>query len=272
MWAIGVITFFMVSGKKPFGSSKNESLLRRNIYNCSYEFPPNINLSSSLKDFISKLLVSKANDRMNVFEALEHPWISDPEANASRDAFDPMVFRGLKNYRLNTTLHRVITRILLNSLTEKEKEVIASIFQKYDEDSSGNLEAHEIEKILKEAFQFSEDQAKTEMVNIISIFDANSDGVISLEEFAEISIYGSLQSNDQSRLRKAFRVLDANSDGLISLDEFKKAIGIGNPDNDFVLLNEPDLLELIKGIDENKDGLISFEEFSKGLLVREDFS
>jgi serine/threonine protein kinase len=270
MWAIGVIAYFMVVGKKPFGVSNNESALRRNIYNCDYQFPAGLNLSTSVKDFISRLLALKPQDRMTVVEALDHPWIADPDSHASKDAFDPMVYRGLKNHKLNTTLHKVITRILLNSLTDKEKELITSIFNKYDEDGSGYLEANEVVKILKEAFNLPDEEAQEETFKIVSSFDANSDGVISLEEFSEISIYGSLQSNDQSRLRKAFRVLDANSDGFISLDEFKKAVGISSNGADDAFLSEADLLDLIQGIDENKDGLISFEEFSKGMLARVD--
>jgi calcium-dependent protein kinase len=260
MWAMGVLTFLMVTGSLPFGLG-SDGQKRKRIFDCDYTLPPSLNHSSSLSHFLSRLLRKNAEERMTVTEALEHPWIADADSVASKESFDPLVLRGLQTYNRVSLFRKIIASLLVRAMTDKEKEFIQNLFKRYDADGSGYLEVSEVVQILKEAFGLTDDEAKEEAAQVVTKFDANSDGVIGWEEFAELTFQGSL-ATDKSRIRQTFRLIDQNSDGVISIEELKGALGIGTEQG---IVTEADFYNLIKQIDENQDGVISFDEFQKGI-------
>ncbi|KAA0724298.1 Death-associated protein kinase 3 [Triplophysa tibetana] len=80
MWSIGVITYILLSGASPFlGDSKQETLASISAVN--YEFDEDYfgNTSELAKSFIRQLLVKDKRKRMNINDALNHPWIKSRE-------------------------------------------------------------------------------------------------------------------------------------------------------------------------------------------------
>ena len=77
-YSLGVLLFKMAYGYYPFnlkyGDENNYKIIYQKI-NCEYEIKKKKNLSSNFIDFISKLLKKDINKRMNIYEALRHPWI-----------------------------------------------------------------------------------------------------------------------------------------------------------------------------------------------------
>jgi len=77
MWAVGVLTYVLLSGLSPFaGNTDNETL--KNVKRCEWAFDPAAfrHISAEGKDFISRLLILEKERRMNVYQALEHPWLT----------------------------------------------------------------------------------------------------------------------------------------------------------------------------------------------------
>ncbi|XP_072303404.1 death-associated protein kinase 2 [Eucyclogobius newberryi] len=76
MWGIGVITYILLSGLSPFQGDTDEETLN-NVIDLKYEFEegPFKSTSDMAKDFIQKLLLPTAGDRMTADECLLHPWI-----------------------------------------------------------------------------------------------------------------------------------------------------------------------------------------------------
>jgi len=84
MWAIGVLTFIILSGYCPF-SGETVAEENNNIVHCNYEFEPEdfwTGISDNAKDFIRKLLVLDPEKRMTAHEALQHEWIVSMPAEA----------------------------------------------------------------------------------------------------------------------------------------------------------------------------------------------
>ncbi|XP_007906004.1 death-associated protein kinase 2 isoform X1 [Callorhinchus milii] len=80
MWSIGVITYILLSGASPFlGESKQETLT--NITAMNYDLDEEFfsHTSELAKDFIKKLLVKDTRKRLNIKQALSHPWITSHE-------------------------------------------------------------------------------------------------------------------------------------------------------------------------------------------------
>ncbi|XP_006823401.1 death-associated protein kinase 1-like [Saccoglossus kowalevskii] len=76
MWAVGVITYILLSGASPFlGDNQQETY--ENIVAVDYEFDDQYfsKTSEFAKDFIEKLFVKDARKRATVTECLNHPWI-----------------------------------------------------------------------------------------------------------------------------------------------------------------------------------------------------
>lgn len=259
MWAIGILTYLLTTGHVPFRDlySKDDrtkaNTIRRKILAGDYEFTNPIR-SHALEDFISKLLVLDPKLRMTVEEALQHPWIAEPEVVASSASFDPMVKEGLKNFKGQPGLVKFAASLLLSNLSSKDHSCINRIFNKYDVDSNGTLEFEELVLVFQEAFGRKGSDVEDEVRNIVAEFDLDSDGVISYNEFAELFLRGSL-ALDPSRVRKAFLLLDDNNDGVISRDEFYSHA------QSTMSLSHEDIIKLILEVDSNADGFISMDEF-----------
>ncbi|XP_021942907.1 obscurin isoform X3 [Zootermopsis nevadensis] len=76
LWSVGIITYLLLSGHSPFrGANDRETLTR--IKEGKYEFKDEwfSGISAEAKDFIQRLLVYSADDRMDVKIALKHPWL-----------------------------------------------------------------------------------------------------------------------------------------------------------------------------------------------------
>ncbi|KAJ2849381.1 Calcium/calmodulin-dependent protein kinase type I [Coemansia brasiliensis] len=81
MWAVGVITYFVLSGTNPFQRHGHPNRSRAEYYatiNASYEFLPADcwrTVSKAARDFIKSLLIVDPAKRMTAKQALEHPWL-----------------------------------------------------------------------------------------------------------------------------------------------------------------------------------------------------
>lgn len=80
MWAVGVLTYILLSGASPFLADDNNEMFL-NIQNVEYEFDDEYfaEISSQAKDFISRLLLKNSSDRSSARDCLTHAWLK-PEA------------------------------------------------------------------------------------------------------------------------------------------------------------------------------------------------
>ncbi|CAG8702684.1 7680_t:CDS:10, partial [Funneliformis caledonium] len=79
LWAIGVITFFLLCGYTPFDRESSvaevEAIVRADY---KFEHPYWEGISETAKDFINKLLNVDPDSRLTAHQALSHPWLSEP--------------------------------------------------------------------------------------------------------------------------------------------------------------------------------------------------
>ncbi|XP_043458181.1 serine/threonine-protein kinase H2 [Prionailurus bengalensis] len=96
MWALGVITYVLLSGVLPFDDENHTRLCRKILkgkYNYTGEPWPNI--SHLAKDFIDKLLILEASQRMSAGQALDHPWVITRAAGCSMKNLQRVISRNL---------------------------------------------------------------------------------------------------------------------------------------------------------------------------------
>ncbi|XP_076880875.1 calcium/calmodulin-dependent protein kinase type IV [Brachyhypopomus gauderio] len=85
MWSVGVILYILLCGFEPFFDPRGDQYMYSRILNCDYEFvsPWWDEVSLNAKDLVSKLIVLDPRKRLNVRQALEHPWVLGKAARFS---------------------------------------------------------------------------------------------------------------------------------------------------------------------------------------------
>lgn len=112
IWAIGVITYFLLCGYTPFDRDSNLEEMQA-ILVADYSFTPLEywrGVSLTAREFIRRCLTVDPAARMTSHEALSHPWIADLGAKQAEGEEDllPTV---KKNFNARRTLHAAIDTI-----------------------------------------------------------------------------------------------------------------------------------------------------------------
>lgn len=110
VWAIGVITYFLLCGYTPFDRDSNLEEMQA-ILAADYAFIPIEywrGVSQSARGFIKRCLTVDPTQRMTAHEALSHDWIAGPEGGRGEQDLLPTV---KKNFNARRTLHKAIDTV-----------------------------------------------------------------------------------------------------------------------------------------------------------------
>ncbi|KAE9366850.1 phosphorylase b kinase gamma catalytic chain [Stipitochalara longipes BDJ] len=141
MWAIGVITYFLLCGYSPFDRDSNLEEMRA-ILNAEFGFSPEEyweGVSIQAKDFIRNLIVCHPQERLTAHQALSHDFLDERTALSDNKNLKP-TFR--ENFNAERTLHSAIDTIkAINQLREKDRkaqigEISSAVRDEGDEGSS----------------------------------------------------------------------------------------------------------------------------------------
>ncbi len=125
VWAIGVITYFLLCGYTPFDRDSNLEEMQA-ILIADYSFTPLEywrSVSLSAREFIKRCLTIDPTKRMTAHEALSHPFVNDDDETIRQRGREgaggdllPVI---KKNFNARRTLHAAIDTIrAINKLRE----------------------------------------------------------------------------------------------------------------------------------------------------------
>lgn len=123
IWAIGVITYFLLCGYTPFDRESNLEEMQA-ILAADYSFTPVEywrNVSETARDFIKRCLTIDPRARMTSHQALQHPWIrsDDPTSPVKVGEGQDLLPTVKKNFNARRTLHKAIDTVrAINKLRE----------------------------------------------------------------------------------------------------------------------------------------------------------
>ena len=121
LWALGVITYFLLCGYTPFDRDSDFEEMQA-ILNADYSFTPVEywrGVSSAAKDFIRKCLTVDSTKRITAHEALQHPFVaSHVKGDGAGENLLPTI---KKNFNARRTLHTAIDTVrAINKLRESQ--------------------------------------------------------------------------------------------------------------------------------------------------------
>nr|XP_045596116.1 death-associated protein kinase 1-like isoform X2 [Procambarus clarkii] len=124
MWAIGVITYILLSGASPFlGDTQQDTFNNVTAVDYTFDVEYFCGTSDLAKDFICRLLVKDSRKRLTAEESLAHPWIkpqSKEQEEELRDAQTNM--DNFKSYQARRRWkHSVKVVTLCNRLSRSAK-------------------------------------------------------------------------------------------------------------------------------------------------------
>ncbi|KAK7397979.1 Calcium/calmodulin-dependent protein kinase type I [Neonectria punicea] len=121
LWALGVITYFLLCGYTPFDRDSDFEEMQA-ILNADYSFTPVEywrGVSNHAKDFIRRCLTIDATKRITAHEALQHPFVA---GFLSADGESQNLLPNIKkNFNARRTLHAAIDTVrAINKLREAQ--------------------------------------------------------------------------------------------------------------------------------------------------------
>ena len=143
-----------------------------------------------------------------------------------------------------------------SSLQAERKQLISDIFDMFDKNENGTIQASELHSVLESLGRSSTDD---DVNQFLMKLDVNENGVISKDEF--ISAVDEIYSFPQSTVDEvvqAFQIFDINGSGKITVDEMKTIL-LKFTDE----FNEDDVNALFELIDVDQDGKVSYAEFAE---------
>ena len=141
------------------------------------------------------------------------------------------------------------------SIQAERKQLISDIFDMFDKNENGTIQASELHSVLESLGRSSTDD---DVNQFLMKLDVNENGVISKDEF--ISAVDEIYSFPQSTVDEvvqAFQIFDINGSGKITVDEMKTIL-LKFTDE----FNEDDVNALFELIDVDQDGKVSYAEFA----------
>eukprot|EP00529_Nitzschia_sp_RCC80_P008670 CAMPEP_0113505414 /NCGR_PEP_ID=MMETSP0014_2-20120614/35301_1 /TAXON_ID=2857 /ORGANISM="Nitzschia sp." /LENGTH=1148 /DNA_ID=CAMNT_0000400719 /DNA_START=66 /DNA_END=3512 /DNA_ORIENTATION=- /assembly_acc=CAM_ASM_000159 len=235
IWAVGVISFLLLSGEPPFGGCGGPEPLvqvRSNILEGNFEFEPADIwdlVSDKARLFINSLLVINPKDRPTASQAQKHVWLTE-WANRSKTDDDhilnPNVVRALVNFKEFSDMRKLLSEVLSFTLLPEQIKDLRREFEKMDTDGSGEISLVALKQVLVTNAGAGSLGALTEE-EVEDIFNAmrvkKTETRIHWHEFIAAGL--SQCEVDDRNLRLAFDRLDGDHKGYITLDDIMDLIG-----------------------------------------------
>ena len=146
MWAIGVVSFVLLSGQAPFYADNTAALFRK-IKSCDYEFEHENwdDVSRDAKRFIEALIEPNTKKRLTVEQALAHPWITSMhDTGVIVDSASAEVFARLKKFGSPKRLRMMILMMLVQLIDPEILKENRRAFHCIDTDHSGTVSQAEM--------------------------------------------------------------------------------------------------------------------------------
>ena len=222
IWSIGALTYIMLCGDPPFkGNSNHEifnKILREDVKFSSKKWEK---ISDDAKNFVKNCLIKIPDKRPNAIQCLNNLWFKDILNDVhSVNNISVDILNNLKNFSIKEKFTKMVIKYLLNTLTEKEKNIYKKAFYAMDYKHKGTIDIEDLEK----SFQIGKVSIKKEdLEKLIKLVDENGKNSL---DYTELLIAGINKQKlfNEEKLKMAFQYFDVNNSGIIEISDLKDAM------------------------------------------------
>lgn len=235
VWAIGVITYLLLSGDPPFGGCGGpESLMevRSNILAGRFQFSPEDiwgNVSQDAKNFICKLLVTDPMRRVTARQCQLQPWLqkwANKDKKEADNYLNKDVVKALVNFKEYSDMRKLLCEVLSFTLLPEQITDLRKEFAKLDVDGSGEISLKGLKQVLMSGAGSGSLGALSEE-EVEDIFNAmrvnKTETRIHWHEFIAAGL--SQCKVDERNLRLAFDRLDSDHKGYVTFENIMDMMG-----------------------------------------------
>lgn len=258
MWSIGVITYILLCGSRPFWA-RTESGIFRSVLRADPNFDdsPWPSVSLEAKDFVKRLLNKDHRKRMTAAQALAHPWLQD---NNRVVPLDILIYKLVKSYIRATPFRRAAQKALSKALPDDALRYLTAQFRLL-EPKDGCVSLSNFKTALMKSR--TDAMQESRVFDIINVMEPLYYKKMDFEEFcaAAISAYQLEASEEwESIASTAFEYFEQDGNKVISVEELTLELNLG-----------PSAHSLLKDWIRVSDGKLSFLGYTKflhGVTIR----
>lgn len=225
MWSIGVITYILLCGSRPFWA-RTESGIFRSVLRAdpNFEDSPWPAVSAEARDFVKRLLNKDHRKRMTASQALTHPWLRTENPSVPLDI---LIFKLVKSYIRTSPLKRAALKALSKALTEEELIYLRAQFNLL-EPRAGLVSLDNFRMALMK--QTTDAMREARVLDVINLLEPLSYKQMDFEEFcaAAISPYQlEALENWEQIASAAFNYFEQEGNRSISAQELAQEMNLG---------------------------------------------
>ncbi|XP_031392498.1 CDPK-related kinase 3 isoform X1 [Punica granatum] len=259
MWSIGVITYILLCGSRPFWARTESGIFRAVLRaDPNFEDLPWPSVSQEAKDFARRLLNKDYRKRMTAVQALTHPWLRNENQPLPLDI---LVFKLVKSYLHATPFKRAALKALSKALTEDELVYLRAQFRLLEPNKDGRICLDNFKRALES--NGTDAMKESRVPEILKAMETLSYRSMDFEEFcaAAISTYQleALEGWEQVA-SNAFEHFERESNRVISVEELSRELNI----HPSAQLNLRDWIRNTDG----KLSLLGYTKFLHGVTLR----
>jgi calcium-dependent protein kinase len=155
VWAIGVITYLLISGETPFGGLDGENLaiVRKQIMAAKVQFSPDIvwnHVSNDAKNFVKLLLTPNPLQRPSAKECQSFDWIKVWAQKSTTDGgqLNQQTLTSLLHFKEKSDIQKLLSEVLSFTLLPEQIEELRIDFEQIDVNGDGEITLDALKNVL----------------------------------------------------------------------------------------------------------------------------
>ncbi|XP_052198021.1 calcium-dependent protein kinase 28-like isoform X2 [Diospyros lotus] len=224
VWSIGVITYILLCGRRPFWDKTEDGIFKEVLRNKpDFRRKPWPTISSGAKDFVRKLLVKDPLARLTAAQALSHPWVREG-GEALEIPLDISVLSNMRQFVKYSRLKQFALQALATTIDPEELADLRDQFDAMDVDKNGVISLEEMRQALAKDIPWKLKESR--VTEILQAIDSNTDGLVDWTEFVAAALH--VHQLEEHNLEKwhlrsqaAFEKFDVDRDGYITAEELR---------------------------------------------------